>query len=78
MVVFEGLRLTVAGIALGAAAAYPSAQAMKGAIHGVESPGAWLYSAVAVVLILVAVVASYVPARSAASLDTATALNRKY
>jgi predicted permease len=69
LVMKEAGRLAVAGIAIGLACAVAAATLMRGLLFGVRSWDASTLLAVAVVLGASALLASYVPARRAASLD---------
>jgi putative ABC transport system permease protein len=67
-------RLTAAGLALGIVAAIAATRLLNTLLYEVSplDPGAFI--AVAALLMLVALVASYVPTRRAASVDPAIAL----
>jgi len=74
MVVLHGLRLSLTGAAVGVIGAYPLAQAMRGAVHGVGMSDPVLYGGLAALLVVIAVAASYLPARRAMRLDLVRAL----
>jgi putative ABC transport system permease protein len=73
-VLARGLRVTLAGVVLGMAAALALARALSNMIYGVSTTDAMTFTGVAAVLALVAVAASYVPARRALRVDPITAL----
>ena len=74
MVLNQGLLLAVLGIALGAAGALGLSRLVKSLLYGVGPTDALTYVVVGTVLTAVAVVASYIPARRAASIDPIEAL----
>ena len=69
LVLKEAGRLAAAGIVIGLACAVAAATLMRGMLFGVRSWDISVLAAVAVVLGLSSLLASYVPARRAASLD---------
>lgn len=77
MVLGRAVRLAAAGIALGSAGALVAARAMKGLLFGVSSADPATFAAVALMLLLVTVIASYIPARRAARVDPIIALRRE-
>ncbi|NIM51039.1 MAG: FtsX-like permease family protein [Gemmatimonadales bacterium] len=74
MVLRQGLVLAVIGVALGLAAAYGLTRLMTGLLFGVSALDPLTYAMVAVSLTGVALMASYLPARRAASVDPMEAL----
>jgi predicted permease len=74
MVLRQGLGLAVIGVALGLAAAYGLTRLMTGLLFGVSALDPLTYAMVAVSLTAVALLASYLPARRAASVDPMEAL----
>jgi putative ABC transport system permease protein len=74
MIVLQGLRLGATGVAAGVLIAYPLAEAMRGAVQDVGTSAPLLYGGVAALLLLVATVSGYLPARHAMRLDPAKAL----
>ncbi len=74
MIVRRGLVLALAGIAVGLPAAFGFAHLIRGVLFGVEPGNPLAFAAVAGVLLLVALGASYLPARRAARVDPAIAL----
>jgi predicted permease len=77
LVVGQGLLLSAAGIAAGMAAALGLTRAIAGLLVGVTPSDPSTYAAMAVVLLLVAAVACWLPARRAAGLDPAAALREE-
>ena len=69
MVLAQGLRLTVAGAALGLLASAFATQLVKGYLLNVSARDAVAFTAGVVVLLAVAVLAAVVPARRAGSAD---------
>jgi cell division protein FtsX len=74
MMVGEGARLAIAGIAIGATASIFAARSLKTLVFGVTTSDPRVYVAVGLGLMLVAIVASYLPARRAARVDPLIAL----
>jgi putative ABC transport system permease protein len=74
MVVLRGARLAVIGVLLGIAMALLVTRALAGLLFGVGAADPWTFSAVTVLLIFVALFASYIPARRAAKVDPIIAL----
>ena len=65
-----------AGLALGIAASLALTRLMSGLLFGIGATDPLTYVSVPVVLLLVTLLASYLPARRAARLDPLTALRR--
>ncbi|HTS64918.1 MAG TPA: ABC transporter permease [Candidatus Acidoferrales bacterium] len=65
LVVWEGARLTLMGIAAGVLAALGLTRLMRSLLFGVSAVDPFTFAAVALVLALVAITASYIPARRA-------------
>ena len=74
MVLAQGARLVVPGALAGVALALVLGRAMKSLIYGVRPDDPMTFVAVAAMVMLVALVASYVPARRAAKADPMRAL----
>jgi putative ABC transport system permease protein len=70
----RGARLAAVGVVLGIAAALALTRLMAGLLSGVSSSDPWTYGGVAVVLMLVALLSSWAPARRAARVDPISAL----
>jgi putative ABC transport system permease protein len=74
MVVFEGMRPTLLGLAIGAVAALALGRLMTSLIFGVKPTDPLTFLGVALLLALVALLASIVPAYRAAKVDPMVAL----
>ncbi|HEX5076081.1 MAG TPA: ABC transporter permease [Gemmatimonadaceae bacterium] len=74
LVVRDAVRLAIAGIALGSAAALAITRSLSALLYGVTSADAVTYGLVALVLAVVSVTVSWLPARRAARVDPALAL----
>jgi putative ABC transport system permease protein len=74
LVLGHGWKLAAAGTVIGLAAAVAATRVLVGLIRGVEPNDPVTFGAVAGVLLLVALGASYIPARRAARLDPMLAL----
>jgi putative ABC transport system permease protein len=70
----EGLALALAGIAVGLAVAVIAARALSRFLFGVGAGDPMTLALVSITLLLVAVVASYLPARRALGVNPVTAL----
>jgi putative ABC transport system permease protein len=70
----EGAALTIAGLIAGLLGAVAAARVLTTLLFGVTATDPTTFAAVAAVLLLIALVASYVPARRAARVDPMTAL----
>ena len=69
MVLHQGVRLAVAGAAVGLIAALLVARLMAGLLYGVRPSDPLTFAAVALVLIGVGALACYLPARRAVRVD---------
>lgn len=74
MFVRRGLRLTVIGGALGVTVALAAMQLLRSLLFGVAPTDAITFVAVSVLFLMVALVASWLPARRAALIDPVTAM----
>lgn len=74
MVVFSGLRVAVAGMGIGVAAAFALTRLMERMLFGVSPTDPVTFVLVAGVLVLVALAASFIPARRATKVDPLIAL----
>jgi len=70
----NGLRLTLAGVALGLIAAFGLTRLIRSLLFGVAAADAITFAAVAVLLVAIAVLASWLPARRAAAVDPLVAM----
>jgi putative ABC transport system permease protein len=74
MVLSDGIRMAAVGIVLGAGAAGLAARSLRTLVFGVATTDVLTYVGVATVLTLVALAASYIPARRASRVDPLVAL----
>lgn len=77
LVVGHALRLSVAGAALGIAAAIASSRVIEGLLFGIERSDTASLLVTAVVILCTAVIAAFLPARRAASIDPAVMLREE-
>ncbi len=73
-VLWYGLRLTGIGLAIGLAGALGAARFLSSLLYGVRSTDAITFAAISFILALVALIASYIPARRATRVDPMVAL----
>jgi predicted permease len=74
-VLSHGLRLTIAGLALGLALSFALTRYLRGMLYGVGTADWLTFAMVAVLLCAIALLACFVPARRAASTDPIQALH---
>ncbi|HEY7498405.1 MAG TPA: FtsX-like permease family protein, partial [Vicinamibacterales bacterium] len=74
LILGESLKLTTAGLVLGMAGSFAVGRALQGLLFGVAATDAATFAATAGLLVLVALVASYLPARRAMRIDPMQAL----
>ncbi len=77
MVLRQGLGVTLAGVAVGLAAAWASTQVMASLLFEVSARDPLPFGAVALMLIAVSALATYLPARTAARIDPLRALREE-
>ncbi len=77
LVLGEGVRRTMVGIGVGLGAALVASRALQGLLYGVGATDPLTYGGVIVVLVAVALLASFLPAWRAARLDPLVALRRE-
>jgi predicted permease len=74
LVVGQGMAVALAGAGVGIAAALPLTRLMSSVLYGVRPTDPATYAGVALLLLAIALVASYLPARRAAHIDPGKAL----
>jgi predicted lysophospholipase L1 biosynthesis ABC-type transport system permease subunit len=74
MILSQGLRLIVPGIVIGAVAAVVAAYLVRSLLFGVTIADPLIFTAVTVVLAMVTLLASFIPARQATKVDPMVAL----
>ena len=74
LVLREGLRMTLTGVAIGLAAAMALSRVMAGYVYGIKSTDPLTFAAAALLLMLAALAACYIPARRAMHVDPMRAL----
>jgi putative ABC transport system permease protein len=74
LVVGQGMRLVLAGLALGALGAFALTRVLRGLLFAVSATDPLTFGAVALLLVLVALAACWIPARRATRIDPLAAL----
>ena len=74
MILFQGMRLAMAGVVIGLASAFGLAKLIASLLYGVTPRDPMIFTAVPIVLTLVAFVGVYLPARRAIGVDPVIAL----
>ena len=69
LVVFQGMTLAIAGVAAGLAAAFIFTRLMRSLLFGISSADPVTFTGISLLLTLVALLATYIPARRAARID---------
>jgi len=77
MIIGEGLALTLAGVVIGLLLALALTRAVASYLYGVSAADPLTYLSTTLILIVVALLACYFPARRAASVDPMTALRQE-
>jgi ABC-type antimicrobial peptide transport system permease subunit len=76
LVVGQGMKLTLAGVAIGAGAAFALTRLMEGLLFGVSAADPLIFTGIAALLTLAAFIACFLPARRASRIDPMLALRQ--
>ena len=77
MLIWRGMRLTLVGVALGLAAALALTRIMKNLLFEVSATDPATFALIALLLVGVALIGSYIPARRAAKVDPLLAIRNE-
>jgi ABC-type antimicrobial peptide transport system permease subunit len=77
LILQQGLWLVVPGIVLGAALAFSAGKLVVSLVYGVKPSDPLTFLAIAALLVAVALLAMYIPARRAAGVDPVLALRNE-
>ncbi|HZU31240.1 MAG TPA: ABC transporter permease [Candidatus Angelobacter sp.] len=77
LVVGNGLKRTLLGVALGLTASFGAARAMETVLYGMHGAGALIFTGVSILLLLVSVAAAYIPAMRATKIDPLVAFRQE-
>jgi ABC-type antimicrobial peptide transport system permease subunit len=69
MVVVQGARVVAAGVVIGILAALASTRALGSLLYGVTAVDGWTFLGMSAGMVLIGLLASYLPARRASSVD---------
>jgi putative ABC transport system permease protein len=68
-VIQQGMRLPLYGVAIGLILSIPAAQTLRGLVYGVSPRDPRVFALVALLLAVVALLATFIPARRATKVD---------
>ena len=77
LVVGDGMRLVGAGVLLGLMAAFALTRLLRSLLYEVTNTDSWTYVAVSLLLVVIALVACWIPARRGARVDPLAALRQE-
>jgi FtsX-like permease family/MacB-like periplasmic core domain len=77
LVVGQGMRVTLIGVTLGLAAALALTRVMQDLLFNVSPTDSATFASITLLLVIIALLASYIPARRATTVDPLTALRRE-
>jgi len=77
LVLVEGMRMAALGVVIGLAGSLAIARLMSSLLFGISATDPWTFLGVAVLLAIVALLASYIPTHRAMRLDPNIALRRE-
>lgn len=77
IVVAQGVKVVILGLAAGAVLAWASSELLASSVYGVVPTDPWSFAAAGALLLTVALLASFLPARRAAAIDPARVLHEE-